>query len=62
MAPPFDLVRGLKIVNDSEGNKLSLDIAGWPENAALDAEHSLQLCNTDRNPPKPSKEEPAATA
>ncbi|CZR61670.1 uncharacterized protein PAC_11567 [Phialocephala subalpina] len=60
VTPIFDLERGVKIVNDDKGNELVLHNAGWPGNTTLEGELSPQLCYTDRNPPKHSKEESEA--
>ena len=62
VAPKFDLEIGEKAVVDDKGEELVLGIAGWPEDRTLEGAHSLQLCDVDRNPPKPSEEELAAIA
>ncbi|CAF9922484.1 MAG: hypothetical protein ALECFALPRED_002096 [Alectoria fallacina] len=62
VAPRFDLEKGEKTVIDDKGEKLVFGIAGWPEDRTLEGDHSLQLCDVDRNPPKPSEEELAAIA
>lgn len=62
VAPSFDLEKGEKTVTDDKGDELVFGIAGWPEDSTLEGDHSLQLCDVDRNPPKPSEEELAAIA
>ena len=62
VAPMFDLEKGEKITIDDKGENLSFGIAGWPEDRTLEGDHSLQLCNVDRHPPKPSEEDLAAIA
>lgn len=62
VAPRFDLEKGKKIVTNDELEELVFGIAGWPEDRTLKDDHSLQLCDVDRNPPKPSEEELAAIA
>lgn len=62
VAPTFNLEKGEKTVIDDKGKKLVFGIAGWPEDRTLKGDHSLQLCNLDRNPPKPIEEELAAIA
>ena len=62
VAPGFDLEKGVKTVIDDKGEKVLFGIAGWPEDRTLKDDHSLQLCDVDHNPPKPSEEELAAIA
>ena len=62
VAPTFDLEKGQKTVIDEKGENRVFGIIGWPEDRTLRGDHSLQLCDIDRNPPKPSEEELAATA
>lgn len=62
VAPRFDLEKGKKIVTNDELEELDFGIAGWPKDRTLKDDHSLQLCDVDRNPPKPSEEELAAIA
>jgi hypothetical protein len=62
VAPTFDLEKGEKTVMDDQGEELVFGIVGWPEDRTLAGDHSLQLCDIDRNTPKQSEEEIAATA
>ena len=52
----------LETTVDQRFEEEDLEIAGWPDDRTLKDDHSLQLCDVDRNPPKPSEEDLAAIA